>query len=446
MIEKLLQQFPRATFIMLLVFVVLIIIRLLSGISVGFNEGLAWQFFYTSLYGYTLYFANAVIFIKLDDVYRSDRFTRTRIIIGFALSFLVSVLVIFLLRIIEDVAIEGKSLQDFLADEKPSNYLLSIIITFVVTLGIHAFYFYKSFQENKLKEQKIIAGTASAQFESLKNQIDPHFLFNSLNVLSSLIEENPESAQKFTTSLSKVYRYVLEQKDKELISVAEELQFAKTYMNLLKMRFENSITFEIPEGFENEEAKVVPLSLQLLLENCIKHNVVSEAKPLHVKISIENNQLVVTNNLQKKEVLSDRKGVGLQNIVNRYAILTKRNVLVEENEKEFKIFLPILTKQITIMETQNIYNENLAYQRAKDKVEQLKGFYGNLISYCVVIPVLIIINLRTSSFQWFWFPMLGWGMGLTFHALETFGYGKSWEERKINELMNKEDNNSKNWK
>lgn len=446
MIEKLIQQFPRATFIMLLVFVVLIIIKVLSGFSVGFNEGLAWQFFYTSLYGYTLYYANAIIFIKLDDIYQTDRFSKTRIIIGFALSFLVSVLVIFLLRIIEDVAIEGKSIQTFLADENPSNYVLSIIITFVVTLGIHAFYFYKAYQENKLKEQKIIAGTASAQFESLKNQIDPHFLFNSLNVLSSLIEENPESAQRFTTSLSKVYRYVLEQKDKELVSVAEELQFAKTYMNLLKMRFENSITFEIPEDFDNEEAKVVPLSLQLLLENCIKHNVVSETKPLHIKISIENNQLVVTNNLQKKEVLSDRKGVGLQNIVNRYAILTKRNVLVEENEKEFKIFLPILTKQITIMETQNIYNENLAYQRAKDKVEQLKGFYGNLISYCLVIPILIIINLRTSNFQWFWFPMLGWGLGLTFHALETFGYGKSWEEKKIQEILEKENKEHTKWK
>ena len=446
MIDKLIKQFPRATFIILIVFVVLIIIRLLSGGSVGFNEGLAWQFFYTTLYGYSLYYANAIIFVKLDDVYQTDRFSRNRIVQGFALSFIVSVIVIFLLRIVEDVLIEGKTIQQFLANEKPSNYIVSVVITFVVTLAIHAIYFYKAYQENKVKEQKIIAGTASAQFESLKNQIDPHFLFNSLNVLSSLIEENPESAQKFTTSLSKVYRYVLEQKDKELVSVAEELKFAKTYMNLLKMRFENSITFEIPEGFDNEEAKVVPLSLQLLLENCIKHNVVSEAKPLHVKISIENNQLVVANNLQKKEVLSDRKGVGLQNIVNRYAILTKRNVLVEENEQEFKIFLPILTKQVTIMETQNIYNENVAYQRAKEKVEQLKGFYGNLISYCIVIPVLILINVNTSDFQWFWFPMLGWGMGLTFHALETFGYGKSWEERKINELMNKEDNNSKNWK
>ncbi|MFY7988668.1 MAG: 2TM domain-containing protein [Flavobacterium sp.] len=445
MFDKLIKEFPRAIILSISIFLVLLVIKLITGVTIQLNEYLLVNLGYTILYGLTLYYANAFLFIYLDSIFEVERFTKKRIIIGFLGSFVISVVVIFLLRIVEDVLIEGENFDVFLQKETLANYLVTIIITFFVTLSFHAFYFYKAYQENKVKEQKIIAGTASAQFESLKNQIDPHFLFNSLNVLSSLIEENPESAQKFTTSLSKVYRYVLEQKDKELISVAEELQFAKTYMNLLKMRFENSITFEIPEGFESEEAKVVPLSLQLLLENCIKHNVVSEAKPLHVKISIENNQLVVTNNLRKKEVLSDRKGVGLQNIVNRYAILTKRNVLVEENEKEFKIFLPILTKQITIMETQNIYNENLAYQRAKDKVEQLKGFYGNLISYCVVIPVLIIINIRTSSFQWFWFPMLGWGMGLTFHALETFGYGKSWEERKINELMNKEDN-SKNWK
>lgn len=446
MIDKLTKQFPRATFIMLIVFIVLLIIRVLSGGSVALNQGLAWQFFYTMLYGYTLYYANAVVFVKLDDVYQADRFSRNRIITGFVLSFIVSVLVIFLLRIVEEVLIEGQTIHAFLANEKPSNYIISIVITFVITLAIHAFYFYKAYQENKLKEQKIIAGTASAQFESLKNQIDPHFLFNSLNVLSSLIEENPESAQKFTTSLSKIYRYVLEQKDKELVSVAEELQFAKTYMNLLKMRFENSITFEMPEGFDNEEAKVVPLSLQLLLENCIKHNVVSEAKPLHIKISIENNQLVVSNNLQKKEVLSDRKGVGLQNIVNRYGILTNRKVLVEESEKEFKVLLPILTKQISVMETTYNYNEQTAYDRASRRVKEIKEFYGSLISYCIVIPVLVFINFRTfSGFQWFWFPMLGWGMGLVFHAFRVFGYGSSWEERKIQEILKKGQEKNNKW-
>jgi 2TM domain/Histidine kinase len=444
MLYKLIKEVPRAIVLSLSVFLVLLLIKLLTGITIQLNEYLVVNFSYTMLYGLTLYFANATLFIYLDTIFEVERFAKRRIILGFLGSFVISVIVIFLLRIVEDVLIEGEGFEIFLHNEKLANYVVTIIITFFVTLAFHAFYFYKVYQENRVNQQKIIAGNASAQFESLKNQIDPHFLFNSLNVLSSLIEENPEIAQKFTTSLSKVYRYVLEQKDKELVSVAEEIAFAKTYMDLLLMRFENGITFEIPENIDNEDAKVVPLSLQLLLENCIKHNVVSEAHPLHVKIGIVNNLLVVTNNLQKKETVLDRKGVGLENIVNRYGILTNRKVLVEENEKEFKISLPILTKQISVMETNTLFSENDAYAKAKKRVEELKGFYGNLTAYCIVIPTLAIINYNTFwGFQWFWFPMLGWGLGVSFHAFGIFGYGKSWEERKIQEIVNQGKNN--NW-
>ncbi len=444
MINKIIKEVPRALIIAISIFLVLLLIRFLTGNAITLDTDLLVNFGYTMLYGLSIYFANALLFIYLDKKFQAERFTRKRIIIGFTSSFLVSILVIFLLRIFEDVIIEQRSFVEFWNKETMSNYLVSIIITLVVSLAFHAFYFYKAYNESKVKEQKIIAGSASAQFESLKNQIDPHFLFNSLNVLSSLIEENPEAAQKFTTSLSKVYRYVLEQKDKELVSVEEELKFAKTYMNLLKMRFENSITFELPE-FENDEAKVVPLSLQLLLENCIKHNIVSEKKPLHIKIYIEENELIIENNKQIKEVLQDRKGVGLQNIVSRYAILTKRNVIIQESETVFKVKLPILTKQIISMDTKVIASENMSYVRAKERVEKLKGFYGNLISYCSVIPILIFINLRTSDFQWFWFPMLGWGFGLTIHAAETFGYGKAWEEKKIREILNKDKDTNKKW-
>jgi sensor histidine kinase YesM len=443
--KPIIKEIPRALIISITIFFVLVLIRLITGNSINFNYGLLVNFGYVMLYGMTLYLSNAIVFMCLDKVFSAERFTPKRILIGFVLSFLVSIVVIFLLRIFEDVMVEGIPFSVFLSQEHMANYLVAIIITLVVTLAFHAFYFYKAYAENKVKEQKVIAGTASAQFESLKNQIDPHFLFNSLNVLSSLIEENPDNAQKFTTSLSKIYRYVLEQKDKELVSVEEELSFAKTYMNLLKMRFENSISYELPTDFDNPEAKVVPLSLQLLLENTIKHNVVSEQKPLHIKIYIENNYLIVENNLQKKEVLQDRKGVGLQNIVNRYGLISERKVLVDQTETAFKVKIPILTKQIVIMETQNIYNENMAYVRAKERVEKLKGFYGNLISYCFVIPFLIFINLKTGGFHWFWFPMLGWGMGLTFHALETFGYGKSWEEKKIREILHKENNPNSKW-
>ncbi|TDE44003.1 histidine kinase [Flavobacterium rhamnosiphilum] len=436
----------KALFIGVVIFLVSFLIEFITVGNEVFSLRLYVHFLYCMLYSVTLYLVNAALFVFLDKVFKDNIYAVKRIIIGFVGSFFISLFAIFLLRIFLKVIVEKIAVTDFLANETPSNYIESSIITFIVLLGVHALHFYKAYNENKVKEQKIIAGTASAKFESLKNQIDPHFLFNSLNVLSSLIEENPDNAQRFTISLSKIYRYVLEQKDKELVSVEEELAFAKTYMNLLKMRFENSLFYELPTTAINPEAKVVPLSLQLLLENTVKHNVVSEQKPLHIRIYVEGDYLAVQNDYQKKEVLQDRQGVGLQNIVNRYGIITNRKVLIAQNEKTFTVKIPILTKQITVMETTTNYNENNAYYRAKKRVEELKGFYGNLISYCCVIPFLIFINLSYGSkFQWFWFPLLGWGMGLTFHGLEVFGYGKSWEERKINEILNKEDNQNNKW-
>lgn len=398
------------------------------------------------LYSFALHVANAYLFISLDKIFVNERFSKKRIFIGFVSSFFLSLFVIFLLRLFISVLIEKQSFTVFVANESASDYIVASVFTFVVLLIVHFVYLYKGYQENKVKEQKIIAGTANAKFESLKNQIDPHFLFNSLNVLSSLIEENPENAQRFTTSLSKIYRYVLEQKDKELVTVEEELSFAKTYMNLLKMRFENSLFYELPTDFHNPEAKVVPLSLQLLLENTVKHNVVSEQRPLHIRIEIEGDYLVIQNDYQKKEVLQERQGVGLQNIINRYGIITKRKVLIAQNEQTFTVKIPILTKQITVMEISTDYNSNNAYFRAKKRVEELKGFYGNLISYCCVIPILIFINLTyMPQFQWFWFSAVGWGFGLVMHAFKVFGYSSNWEERKIQEILSKEDT-KKSWK
>ena len=432
------RELTKAFGLGVIIFIVIQVINYIYNLRLPDFENLKFNFLFTILYSVVLYFANALVFIQLDKFFEKNRFHLKRLVIGFLASFLISGVAIFFLRIVEEVVVEQLSLNEFFNQETFSNYVVAMIITLVVTLFVHLIYFYKNYQDNRVKQEKIIAGTASAQFESLKNQLDPHFLFNSLNVLSSLIEENPENAQKFTTSLSKVYRYVLEQRDKELVTVQEELAFAKTYMNLLKMRFENSLSFELPEKIENEEAKVVPLSLQLLLENCIKHNIVSEQKPLHIKIFIDNNELIIENNKQKKEVLHDRKGVGLQNIVNRYAILTERKVAIYETEEVFRVKLPILTKQVNIMQTIETYNEDMAYVRAKDKVKKIKEFYSSLISYCIVIPFLIFINYKTSDFQWFWFPTLGWGIGLIFHGFQAFGFAKDWEEKKINEIMNKD--------
>ena len=444
--SKLIRELPRALFISIVIFVVLTIIPVLNGGEITFDNRLKISFLYIMLYGMSLYYVNAILFMVLDSVFKNNRYAIKRLVIGFLSSFVLSLFVIFLLRIFEDVIIEENTLSAFLKNNKSSNYIVPSIVSFVVLLGIHTLYFYKAYNENRVKEQKIIAGTASAKFESLKNQIDPHFLFNSLNVLSSLIEENPENAQRFTTSLSKIYRYVLEQKDKELVSVEEELAFAKTYMNLLKMRFENSLFYEMPPTTISTEAKVVPLSLQLLLENTVKHNVVSEKRPLHIRIYVEGDYLAVQNEYQKKEVLQERQGVGLQNIINRYGIVTNRKVLIIQKEQTFTVKIPMLTKQISVMEIAADYSEKNAYYKAKKRVEELKGFYGNLISYCIVIPILVFINLRFSpQFQWFWFSAGGWGFGLTMHAFKVFGYSSNWEERKIQEILRKEEQNQ-NWK
>jgi sensor histidine kinase YesM len=396
------------------------------------------------LYSFGLGFGNGFLNNLLDRKWDWLEQTNLRVYYGILATVLYTVPVVLGINYIIFVILQKMSLDQFFSERMVWIHLFYIILSLGVSSFMQARSFmvkWKQASKTEVTQQRIIAGTANAKFETLKNQIDPHFLFNSLNVLSSLIEENPDNAQRFTTSLSKIYRYVLEQKDKELVSVAEELSFAKTYMNLLKMRFENSLFYELPETTINQEAKVVPLSLQLLLENTVKHNVVSEQKPLHIRIFIDGDYLAVQNDYQKKEVLQGRQGVGLQNIVDRYGIITKRKVLIEQNEQTFTVKIPILTKQISVMETTLNHNENnSAYYRAKKRVEQLKGFYGNLISYCLVIPVLIFINLTyMPKFHWFWFSAAGWGFGLLMHAFKVFGYGTNWEERKIQEILRKEE-------
>src|SRR5690606_6543616 len=221
----------------LVLFIVDQIIRYLSGIPFSMDVINFRSLFFYMLYSVPLCIVNSYFFDWLNSRMVWKKLQKYRLFLGLVGSIIISLATYFLIRIVHRVTIDGNTFNEFIAAEKLHYYFIALLITLVIALFFHALYFYKTLQENRVKEQKVIAGTASAKFESLKNQIDPHFLFNSLNVLTSLIEENPDNAQRFTTSLSKVYRYVLEQKDKELVSVEEELAFAKTYMQLLTMRF-----------------------------------------------------------------------------------------------------------------------------------------------------------------------------------------------------------------
>ncbi len=185
----------------------------------------------------------------------------------------------------------------------------------------------------------------ASQLEGLRNQVNPHFLFNSLNTLIYLIPEDSEKAVRFVQQLSKVYRYVLESRDSQMIPLQEELGFLNAYIYLLRERFGDNLQVEI-KGLEHlTQAAIVPLTLQILFENAIKHNVISTEKPLHIEVFAENSHLVVRNNFQRKNQVMDSTGVGLQNIKDRYRMLTDRAVEVIASRQYFTVALPMIELQ-----------------------------------------------------------------------------------------------------
>lgn len=428
---------------------IFIVGELLSPDMFSFEDGYTFlvEFGFYQLYTFALSYTNSLFFNYMRNRQFADNEIIKRIIYGISGTTAITLATIFVLRALITILIYGQTIKQFIEADSWQGYSFAFSVTLSIVSVFYIVYFYNRYQKNKVKEQKVIAGVASAKFDALKNQLDPHFLFNSLNVLTSLIEENPQNAQKFTTSLSKVYRYVLEQKSKDLVTVDEELKFANTYMTLLKMRFEDSIIFEIPDKASNPESRVVPLSLQLLLENAVKHNMVTSGKPLHIKIYEDGDYLVVMNNLQPKQIVKKSSGVGLENIKQRYNLLSNKTVIINQRAKDFAVAIPMLKEQVSIMRTTQLPQNKLdeSYLKARERMEELKAFYGSLASYCVIIPLLVFIWYTYSRYtiQWFWFPMIGWGLSLCFQAYRVFYYnatlGANWEERKIKEFMQKED-------
>jgi LytS/YehU family sensor histidine kinase len=188
-----------------------------------------------------------------------------------------------------------------------------------------------------LQEENIIS-----QFESLKAQVNPHFLFNSLNVLSSLIFIDQQKASKFVRQLSKVYRYVLEHKDMDTISIKEELPFIESYIFLLKTRFDQNLNVDLSIPEDKIYLKVAPMVIQLLIENAIKHNIVSKTRPLTIALRVKDDYIEVRNNLQLKSSTEVSSKVGLNNIKKRYEYLTNRKVVIVEGDDAFIVKIPLL--------------------------------------------------------------------------------------------------------
>jgi two-component system, LytTR family, sensor kinase len=176
----------------------------------------------------------------------------------------------------------------------------------------------------------------------LKNQVNPHFLFNSLSVLSSLVHVSAETSDKFIQQLSKAYRYILEQKDVDWVTVKSELEFLDAYFFLLQIRFDKKIKLVKKIALDETEYTLPPLTLQLLIENAVKHNKMSNSEPLTITITSEDEFVVVVNNVNKREQHEASTGIGLENIQKRYAYITDKKIEIVNREQDFSVRIPLI--------------------------------------------------------------------------------------------------------
>ncbi len=220
---------------------------------------------------------------------------------------------------------------------------INFIAAFMIGSVYESVYFFEKWkltiqQNEALKNQQV-----RTQFEVLQNQMSPHFLFNSLNTLTTLIAENPNLAIQFTEKLSEVYRYILQNKEKELVTLKEEVEFVKNYLYLLQIRYpENlNVSFNIDDQYSTSH--IAPLTLQILVENCIKHNIISKTHPLHISIYVQNGKsVVVKNNLQLKSVIEKSTKTGLVNIRKRYKYLCNQAIDVITTSENFMVAVPLI--------------------------------------------------------------------------------------------------------
>lgn len=225
------------------------------------------------------------------------------------------------------------------------NLLLTSGFSFRINLFLNCvnaiFFFSKKFKEKAVEAEKLHSLNMEARLESLNSQINPHFFFNNLSALSALIHEDVKAADAYLQKLSVIYRYILSNKDKELVSLKEEIKFLKNYLDLLIIRFEDSLTFKMEIDESCKGLFLPPAVLQLLVENVVKHNYFTISEPLEVEIISDCDTIKIKNKLQPKEVVEDSTGIGLQNISDRYRFLGS-NIKIAASDEFFEVELPLI--------------------------------------------------------------------------------------------------------
>jgi sensor histidine kinase YesM len=218
---------------------------------------------------------------------------------------------------------------------------IAVLISFAVSLIFLVVAFFQYWKKSLLEAERFKAEMLQYKYEALQNQINPHFLFNSFNVLSDLVYEDQNKAIDFIKQLSQLFRYVLDSRDRELVTIKEELEFIEAFSYLLQTRFEDKLI--IKQEFEaREDEMIVPMTLQLLIENCVKHNEISASQPLTVQIMRTGDYLKVENNLQLKSAGLDSKKTGLSNIRQQFKFFTDKEIVFTETDHSFSVEVPVI--------------------------------------------------------------------------------------------------------
>ncbi len=221
-----------------------------------------------------------------------------------------------------------------------NNVLITLVVNFVLMTILEAWLFFSHGKTEEKRADELSKELELMKFEVLKDQLKPHFMFNSLNVLSGLIDENVEKAQDFIDEFSFVYRYVLETIEKNVISIRDELEFARSYMFLQRVRYGDALNYTVDVPADVLENFIPPLSLQLVLENAIKHNEIKEKEPLEVQVIVTESALLIRNNLRPKAWSGHSSGIGQDNLQKRYRLIGASEPEFSVKENEYRVYLP----------------------------------------------------------------------------------------------------------
>lgn len=296
-------------------------------------------FFLSVVLAATLYTSSTAIARRLEKIYPWQEKPKPRFISEFILTSLSSIII---------SSFIGYLFYFYYADCKnPAPLIFDIIIkswviNTIATAIYEGVFLQRQWRTALINAEKLKQENLQSQFAALKNQVNPHFLFNSLNTLATIIPENSDQAVEFVEKLSSVYRYLLQYKDDETVDLKTELDCIDAYFFLQKIRFGDNLHVHINVPAQYNNKQIPPLSLQILVENAIKHNIISSLKPLFIDIYIDDTGMLVTKNkLQKKKSVESSTKIGLQNLINRYHYIFNKSIDIFETTDDFIVKLPL---------------------------------------------------------------------------------------------------------